>query len=249
MFFLFRLVRVLRHLNPDVFHGYLDLPNILVYLTRKFLMKTITIWGIRGSKKNLNEYDWMARLMATLESFLCHFPDVILVNSKAGFKHAVKRGFPENKMVVIPNGINLEVFRPDREAGKKIRAEWGIRENQILIGLVGRLHPEKDHRTFLKAASLFVKDIKNTRFVCVGNGPESYKSGLMNFAKQIGVSDYLLWIDPRPDMSSVYNALTINTSSSITEGFSNVIAEAMACGVPCVVTDVGDSAWIVGETG
>jgi glycosyltransferase involved in cell wall biosynthesis len=153
-------------------------------------------------------------------------------------------------MVVIPNGIDTKRFKPDSEARAKVRSQWGISEHTILIGLVGRLHPMKDHLTFLKAAALLSKQQQDVQFVCVGTGLEDYAQELYRLAQEFGISEKVIWAGACADMPAVYNALDIaSSSSSYGEGFANVIGEAMACEVPCVVTDVGDSAWIVENTG
>jgi glycosyltransferase involved in cell wall biosynthesis len=108
----------------------------------------------------------------------------------------------------------------------------------------------KDHPNFLNAAALLAKKRKETRFVCVGGGPDDYQASLHRLARSLGLEERLLWVGIREDMPAVHNALDVAvSSSSYGEGSSNVIGEAMACGVPCVVTNVGDSAWVVGDTG
>jgi glycosyltransferase involved in cell wall biosynthesis len=153
-------------------------------------------------------------------------------------------------MVVISNSIDTERFQPDSEAGPKVRSEWGISPNTILIGLVGRLNPMKDHPTFLKAAALLSKEMEDVHFVCVGVGEEKYAKELYQLTDDLGISEKIIWAGGRSDMPAVFNAVNIACSSSSDgEGFPNVVGEAMACGVPCVVTDVGDSAWIVRDKG
>ena len=108
----------------------------------------------------------------------------------------------------------------------------------------------KDYPTFLQAAALIKKRNLKMRFVCVGKGEAKYEKAMCNMATELGLDDVLIWAGRRSDMVAVYNAFDIITSSSsFGEGFPNVIGEAMSCGVPCVVTDVGDSAWMVGEAG
>jgi glycosyltransferase involved in cell wall biosynthesis len=108
----------------------------------------------------------------------------------------------------------------------------------------------KDHPNFLKAAAILSKERQDVHFVCIGNGSENYKQQLHQLALELNISQRVIWTGGRSDMPAVYNALDIVCSASAYgEGFSNVIGEAMACGIPCVVTDVGDSAWIVGDTG
>jgi glycosyltransferase involved in cell wall biosynthesis len=118
-----------------------------------------------------------------------------------------------------------------------------------LIGLIARLDPMKDHPTFLRAAALLTRQLPGARFICVGDGPANYRERLRNLSRELGLSQCLTWAGARSDMSAIYNALDIIVSASSYEGFSNVIAEAMTCGVPAVVTDVGDSALIVTDCG
>lgn len=248
--FFWRLVRYLKQINPQVLHGYLEGANLLAIFLKPFFPSTLTIWGIRDSIDRRTINDWLSRRLFTLECLLSRFANLIIANSHAGRAYHLEHGFPADKMVVIPNGIDTERFKPDPEAGARLRAEWGILENTILIGRVGRLHPMKDHSTFLKAATLLCEDRQDVRFVCVGSGPESYTRELYQLADELGISEKVIWAGARADMTAVFNALDIAVSSSCDgEGFPNVIGEAMACGVPCVVTDVGDSAWIVGDTG
>lgn len=248
--FLMRLVRVLRQEKPDILHGYLGTSNILTILLKPFSRNIRMVWGVRASNMDLAQYDWLSCLSYKIECQLSRFADLIIVNSHAGFDYAVAHGLPKTKMVVIPNGIDTERFRPDRKAGLRLRAKWGIAEEHKLVGLVGRLDPMKDHITFLKAAAILIKERKDIRFVCVGDGPEEYRENLHELSKQLGLAECLVWAGACEDMLAVYNALDIcSSSSSYGEGFPNVIGEAMACGVPCVVTDVGDSALIVGDTG
>lgn len=248
--FLLRLYRALKQSKPDVIHAYLTVPNILIILLKPFFPNTRLVFGRRGSKKNFKHYDWLARLTDSMECLLSRFSDLIIVNSKAGFRDSLDQGYPKQKMIVIPNGIDIERFQPDKEAGLGLRRDWGIRDEEIVIGMVGRLDPMKGHSTFLRAAELLAKKRPDVRFVCVGDGPTAYKNELTALGNQLGLSDRLLWVGPQADMPAVFNAFDmVSSSSSFGEGFPNVIGEAMACKIPCVVTDVGDSPWIVEQTG
>ena len=248
--FFSRLVHHLKEIQPDILHGYLVVPNLLTICLKPLFPSIPMIWGIRASNMDLNHYDWTARLTFQLQCLLSPFTDLIILNSNAGKTYHLEHGFPANKMVVIPNGINTELFRPNSEARLKVRKEWGIAQDTILIGKVGRLDPMKDHPTFLKAAALLSQKQQNVKFVCIGKGEENYTAKLYKLTDELGISEKVIWAGARKDMPAVYNALDIATStSSYGEGFPNVVGEAMACGIPCVVTDVGDSAWIVSDTG
>ncbi len=246
--FLWRLWQVTRAIRPDILHGYMSLANELCLLVGRPLGVKV-VWGLRSSNVDFSKYDWISGLAFRVGAWLSRFPDLIIVNSRAGQQHHAAHGYSLERMVVIPNGIDTERYRPDHEAGRRVRAEWGVADQTILIGLVARLDPMKDHATFLRAAAALVCERPQVRFVCVGDGPGAYKQELLALSDSLGLWERLIWADFRSDMPAVYNALDIAVSSSYGEGFSNAIGEAMACGVPCVVTDVGDSARIVGDTG
>jgi glycosyltransferase involved in cell wall biosynthesis len=180
---------------------------------------------------------------------LSRTPDLIIVNSRAGFEHAASHGYPRKKMIVIPNGIDADRFTPDAAAGCRVRHEWHVSATERLVGLVGRLDPAKDHRTFLSAAAQVAQDRSDVRFVCVGDGDPAYRRAMQQIAAELGIADRVSWVPARPDMPAVYNALDVVCVSSNSEGFPNVLAEAMSCGVPCVATDVGDVSWLLGRPG
>lgn len=248
--FLLRLVRLLRRERPSILHGYLAGPNLTSILLKPIFRRIRVVWGVRHTRLDFRHLDRLSNLSLWVEGRLAHFIDLAITNSYAGKAYAVGRGFPEDKVVVIPNGIDTKRFYPDSEARGKIRAEWGVKDYEKLVGLVGRLIHFKDHPTFLKASALLSKERKDVRFVCVGGGPVHYARELRTLAEDLGLADNLIWVGARADTHSVYNALDVAASSSYGgEGFPNVVGEAMACGVKCVVTDVGDSARIVRETG
>jgi len=248
--FLWRMLKLTLQERPDFLYSYLPEANLPAIILKPFCRFLRVVWGIRASYMDLRRYDWTARLIFRAECLLSRFPDLIIVNSLAGRDYHRQHGIPDAKMTVIPNGIDTDRFRPDKPARARIRLEWGISGQEWLIGLVGRLDPMKDHQTFLQAAALLASQMKDVRFVCIGDGPEPYCSQIKTLSKNLGLEGRLIWAGARNDLPSIYNAMDILTSASaFGEGFSNVIGEAMACGVPCVVTEVGDSARIVGETG
>jgi len=248
--FLRRLVRLLRKERPAVLHSYLNVSNILAVVLKPLLPGTRIVWGVRASNVDLSRYDWLSRLAYSLECRLARFADCIIANSCAGKRYAVANGFPEGRIVVIPNGINTEYFRFNPVGRHQVRSAWGLDGDEVLVGLVARLDPMKDHPTFLEAASRIAHVRGDVRFVCVGDGSADYVGAIKQQAVELGLTDKLIWAGAQDNMPAVYSALDIAvSSSSFGEGFSNTIAEAMACGVPCVVTDVGDSALIVGGTG
>ncbi|MEK6302028.1 MAG: glycosyltransferase [Acidobacteriota bacterium] len=240
--FLSRLVKLIREEQPDVVSGYFILPNILALLLRLSFPRTRAVWGMRDSDLDLNRFDCLERIIHRGQCMLARFADLIIVNSHAGLAHACTRGFPREKMIFVPNGIDTEYFKADEEGRRELRVAWRINSGEKLIGLVGRLDPMKGHPVFLEAAAALARRHDDLRFVCVGDGPLAYRQELEEKSERLGLGKRIVWARARRDMPVVYSALDINVSSSYREGSPNVIGEAMACGVPCVVTDVGDSA-------
>ena len=246
--FLVRLVRAVRGERPDVLHGYMAIANELCLVVGRALGLKV-VWGLRASNIDYFRYDWIQGWSFRFAAFLSRFPDLIIVNSRAGREHCIAKGYSSKCMIVIPNGIDTELFRPDAGARASVRAEWGIPEEEPIVGMAARLDPIKDHSTFLAAAARIIADVPRARFVCVGDGPASYREKLRLLESSLGLEGRVVWTGPRSDMPAVFNAFDVACCSSLSEGHPNVVGEAMACGVPCVVTDVGDAAWIVGETG
>ncbi len=247
--FIVRLIRMAQHLAPDVICGFLAPPNMATVLLKPLFPRIQMVWGVRASNVDLARYDWLSRVSYRMECLLSRFADRIICNSQAGLDYAAAHGFPEETMTVVPNGIDVELFKPDSAGRQQIRGGWGIGDGDVLIGVIGRLDAMKDHPTFLRAAAMLAREREGVRFVCVGEGTAAYTAELRRLASELGLAERLTWAGARLDMTGVCNAMDVVVSSSYGEGFPNVVAEAMACGVPCVVTDVGDSAMIVGTTG
>jgi glycosyltransferase involved in cell wall biosynthesis len=249
--FIVRLVRLLRNERPSVIYSFLTMPNVCAALLKPWLPDSPMIaWGVRASHMDLSPYGWLARLSSHLEGVLSSRADLIISNSIAGRNHAVSRGFPERRTIVIPNGIDTSEFYPDPQGRATVRKEWGVTEQEVLVGLVARFDPMKDHRTFLRAALRVSEKVPNTRFACVGEWQTPLGREMRGLALELGLDAQVIWAGVRPDIRPVNSALDIACScSGYGEGFSNAVAEAMACGRACVVTDVGDSAALVGESG
>ncbi|HXG45161.1 MAG TPA: glycosyltransferase [Gemmatimonadales bacterium] len=234
--------------QPAVLHGYLPDGNLLSMLARRWTRRSVVVWGVRASAFETAPYDWLAVGLFRLSCRLARRADLIIANSQAGAAHHVALGYPSDRVTVVANGIDTVRFRPDPEARARQRERWGIGPGERLIGLVGRLDPMKDHPTFLSAAALLAEERPEVRFVCVGEGPPVYRAELEARGRALGAR--LRWAAPQEDVVAVYNALDLLTlPSAFGEGFPNVVGEAMACGVRCVVTDVGDAARVVGPSG
>lgn len=247
--FFARLVKLLRALQPDILHSYMTGSNIVAALVKASLPRVQLVWGVEAAYVDHSQYGWLEQLTSRTEILLSSLPNLIVFNSYAGRDYHLGIGFSSARNIVIHNGIDLSRFSPDATAGARLRSDWNISPDAFVIGLSGRLDPIKDHQTFLKAASLFSREFSEARFICIGGGDSGYSRQLETLAATLGIAHKLVWPGFVENMAAAYNALDICCLASHTEGTSNALAEAMACGKPCVATDVGDSRRILGSTG
>lgn len=249
-FKLWRLAGALRSYSPDVIQSWMYHADFAAGLANRVVTKARLAWGIRQG--NLDHIEskttthWIAKLCAKMSSWV---PDKIVCCSEVACEHHADFGYARDKMIVIPNGFDIETFRPDQKAREEVLRELGVSKKSVLIGLVARFDPLKDHRTFVTAAGILAGQSPEPHFLLCGDGVTWDNEQLCQWIEQAGMRERCHLLGLRRDIPRITAALDVATSSSYGEGFPNVVGEAMACGVPCVVTDVGDSRLIVGDTG
>lgn len=243
-----RFAMAIHEEKPDLLYSFMASSNLFGAAVAPLFPALRLVWGIRSARQSLAGYDWMTRLVARLETAFSGQCDLVIVNSKAGQAYLHQRRFPANKIAYVPNGIDVERYRPNPAGRQALRAAWAVDDDQFLIGIVARADPVKGHEVFLAAAQELAKTDERLRFVCVGLN-QMTAARLTAQAHERGLASRLFAEGPRDDLSAVYSALDVCVMCSHSEGFPNVVAEAMACGVPCAVTNVGDAREIVGDTG
>ena len=245
-----RLAQQLKAERPHLVQTWMYHADLLGVFAARLGGGIPVVWGIHHSNLdpeiNKRTTIWTAKVCARLSHRL---PVRIVCCSEASRRVHTALGYAGDKMVVIPNGFDLSAFKPDLRAKVGVREELGITQEALLIGLVGRFDPQKDHRNFVAAAARLRSDYPQVHFLLCGDGVNWNNGELAGWIEEAGLRQQFHLLGRREDMPRLTAALDIASSSSCGEGFSNVIGEAMACGVPCAVTDVGDSAFIVGETG
>lgn len=246
----FRLVRLLKRLNPDGVHTWMYHADLLGGLAARLAGVPSIGWCIRNSNLDKNKTKFSTRavvgLCASISKWL---PSRILSCSEKARQVHVGWGYAAEKMVVVPNGFDLSRFRPDPDARSSVRVELGITDQTPLVGLIGRFDPQKNHAGFFEAAGLLHRRMPHVHFVLAGRGVDANNATLVQIINRAGMLGHTHLLGLRSDTPALMAALDVLASSSYGEAFPNVLGEAMACGVPCVVTDVGDSAYIVGDTG
>ena len=246
----FRTKSLLRQFHPHVVQGWMYHANLLASLAAGSSPKAAPVlWNVRQSLENMGGYKRKTGAVIRLGAWLSNRAAAIIYNSRCGAMHHANFGFRNKRQVVIPNGFDCDLFHPDQDAKIQVRRELGVSSDALLVGLVGRYDPIKDHRGFLQAAAMVAQKHSDVFFVLAGRGVVKDQPELSEIISRESLQNRVFLLGERPDLARLTAAFDIACSSSWSEGFSNAIGEAMACGVPCVVTDVGDSAYIIGDTG
>ena len=245
-----RLARWLWQHHPDVIQTWMYHADLAGCLAARLVGRIPVSWGIRhsdlSSEGNSSLTLLTVRICAMLSRWL---PTRIVCCSEASRRVHVEAWYAAEKMVVIPNGFDVDTFMPDVAARNSIRKELAIPDDAPVIGMAARFEPIKDHHNFVRAARILHQTRPNVRFVLCGQGVSWDNERLVTWIDEAGIRNRFHLLGLRRDMSSITAAFDIATLTSFGEAFPNVVGEAMSCAVPCVVTDVGDTARIVGETG
>ncbi|MBF0107492.1 MAG: glycosyltransferase [Deltaproteobacteria bacterium] len=247
---LIKLYRLICEIKADVIQTWMYHADLVGGVVARIAGKKNVVWGVRASNL-VSQNHRMTFFVRWLCARLSHIvPDKIITNSRAAVAIHASLGYNERKMEVVYNGFDLDVLKPDPLAGAQIRSELGVDSNGFLLGMVARWDPHKDHSNLFTALSLLCRSgFYDWTCVLVGSDMTEQNEVLMNLLVKHGVREKIILLGPRQDIGSVMNALDVHVLSSVSEAFPNVVAEAMACEIPCIVTDVGDSACLVGETG
>ncbi|MDR3635942.1 MAG: glycosyltransferase [Isosphaeraceae bacterium] len=245
-----RLARLLGKVRPHLIQTWMDHSNLIGGLAARLSVRAPVVWGVHHS----NHIPGLTKRTTLMTVAACarlsrRLPARIVCCSESARTAYVARGFAAERMTVIPNGFDTDVFRPNPEARAEVRRELGVASETPLVGLVARYDPFKDHANFLRAAAIVAQHLPHVRFLLCGDRIDSGNGTLMGLIEALGLQDRCHLLGPRRDVPRLHAALDLLVSSSASEAFPLTIGEAMACGVPCAATHVGDSAAIVGETG
>jgi len=247
---LFTLCRIVREFNPDVIQGWMYHANLLSLVAAKMCINTpLLFWGIFHCIDDLSSKKLLLRVVVkTCAIFSKNITGIVNNSHKSVIQHE-KLGYVNKHVTVISNGIDTARFVPNQGARAGVCDELGIPDGSPLIGLIGRFDPLKDHSNFLSAASKVSRNYSGARFLLVGSGVDEGNSQLSETIEALGLCGKVFMLGERSDIPRLMAALDVSVSSSISEGTPVAIGESMACGIPCVVTNVGDSAALVGDCG
>jgi len=246
---IYSLVNKVRQVNPVILQGWMYHGNIAASVCRMFLPRSSLFWNIRHSVYRLDDEKKLTAWLIRLGAWISSMPDRILYNSHVAARQHEALGYEKEKTLVVPNCFDVDKFSPCVNSRLSVREELNLNPSTLLIGLFGRYHPVKDHPNFLRAAGGLSKAVKDVHFVLAGSGVDNCNSQLVELIEKNQLNGSVHLLGERRDMDRLLAGMDIVTSCSYGEGMSNVVGEAMACGVPCAVTDVGDNGILVGDTG
>lgn len=249
-FFAFiELIKVIRSSNADIVQTWLYHADFLGGLAARIAGIKNIIWGIRTTDIHGGRFG-----TATIVRKVCAWlskcvPRLIVCAAEASRKAHVAFGYDARRMLVIPNGFDLSRFVPNPKERLALRHQCGFDEHLVVVGFLGRFHADKDQASFIRAAGIVASAHPNVRFLMVGRDLVTGNVQLQSWVNATGYAERFMLFGERADVPACLTAMDVFCLSSRTEGFPNVVGEAMAMGLPCVVTDVGDAAMLVADTG
>jgi glycosyltransferase involved in cell wall biosynthesis len=243
----------IRSFQPDLIQGWMYHGNLVAALMSKLLPKTPHVaWNVRHSLYDIGYEKPLTRWVIRLGGLLSRVPEVIIYNSNTSAAQHEAAGYDESRRIFMPNGFDVQLYRPRPESGHNTRAEFDISQSSFVVGHVARYHPMKDHIGFLQALARVREQAENVdvKGLLVGRGVSVENDELRLEVEALNLKGHVHLAGERDDIPRLMNAMDLFVlSSTHGEGFPNVLGEAMASGVPCVTTDVGEAGDIVAETG
>ena len=247
---IYRLWRLLNNKHPNVVQTWMYHANLIGGLVARIAGISNINWGIHHSNltpsANKRRTLWIVRICAVLSNST---PFRVICCSQRAIESHKQIGYNAKKFRLIPNGYDLMRLLPSISARINLRTELNLPNDVPIIGMVARFDTQKDHANLLCALSQIKRQGQSFQCLLIGSGMDTSNLTLGNWLIQYDLADRVTLLGRRNDINAVMNALDIHVLSSLGEAFPNVLAESMACGTPCVTTDVGDAAYIVGETG
>lgn len=247
---LLKLVRMIRKQKPIVVQTWMYHADLIGGIAARLAGHRHIFWGIRQTHLDPDFIKRSTIAVARLNARLSNvIPQRIICCATSARRTHAAMGYAHARLEVIKNGYDFSLFSPDPKAAESLRNTIGVPEGVPLLGNVSRFYPQKDHRTLLAACGQLASKGVDFRLALVGEGLDEQNATLIEWIAAEGLEDRVLLLGKRTDIPTVMSALDIHVLSSRTEAFPNVLSEAMACGTPCVTTDVGDAADIVGAHG
>lgn len=243
-----RLFRLMRLMRPDIVQTWMYHADLLGGLAARLAGNRNVIWGIRTTDiRSCSRSTAVVRwFCARLSSWV---PRIIVCAAEASRLSHIAVGYDAKKMVVVPNGYDFSWLMASADERQSLREQCGINLNDWVMGSLGRFHTVKDQENFVRSAGLLASQYPQLRFLMVGRGLDWDNTQLVDWIITTGFRERFVLLGERKDAPQCLAAMDVFCLHSRTEGFPNVLAEAMAMGLPCITTDVGDAAMLLADTG
>jgi glycosyltransferase involved in cell wall biosynthesis len=244
-----KLVTLMRRIRPDVVQTWLYHADLLGGLAAQFCGRPPVLWGVHTvylSPGSSLLTKIIRRLCALTSNWL---PSIIVCVARAAIDSHVALGYNRGRMQVVHNGFDLPDTQVPLTESRTLRSSLGFQDHHQVIGCIGRFHLDKDYPTFLRAASMLKERQPEVRFLLIGKGLSASNEMLQSWILEANLQDHVVTLGERNDISTCLLAMDVFCLPSQTEAFPLVLGEAMAAARPVVTTDVGDAAFLVGDTG
>lgn len=250
-YYILKIIKIIKEMKPDIIQTWMFHADLIGGIAGRLSGSNPIVWNIRNSSLNDGKIkrttQWTIAACAKVSHLIPH--KIIIVSEKAKMDF-IKAGYDKNKIRIVYNGIDTNLFKPNSQAKEIFCKEHVVPEDCFLIGLIARFDPQKDHYNFIKAAHLVSREYPSSYFVLCGEGVVWENTNLVHWINEFDLKNSFRLLGNCENIEQITASLDLAVlTSSYGEGFPNVLAEAMACGVPCVSTNVGDAKTIVGNTG
>lgn len=244
----FKLVKLIKKIKPDVIQTWMVHADLIGGIAAKIYGSNKIVWNIRTTDFSIeSKTTQIIRKLCIMLSY--YLPKKIICAAHASLNECIREGYDSKKLLVIPNGFDVSALRKFKGSGHLVKESLSIPAENIVVGCVGRFNEAKDHATFINAAEILSKEYKNISFILVGKGLDKSNKLINKLISDLHLKKSIYLLGERLDVPSCYDAFDVYAHTSISEGFPNVIGEAMSMSIPCVSTDVGDASLLIDEYG
>lgn len=248
----YKILKLFDYYKPDIIQGWMYHGDLIASVISIFRKNKNLYWNIRNSTLDKKARNFITTFLTMkLCALISHkLPKKIICCSNNSINYHISQGYKKSIFEYLPNGINTDIFKPNKLLKTQIKRKLNIKNNLFIFGTVARFDEQKDHKTLIMALKLLKEKSKNFKVLLIGKDLTSKNHKIVRLIDEYSLRENILLLGERDEINELMCFIDCHVlSSSYGEAFPNVIAEAMACSTPCIATNVGDSKNIIGEFG